>query len=143
MSVRAVAVVFNAGDLLVIAREKDGKQYLVLPGGGIEAGETPQRACLRELREETGLEGEILAHLAVHGAPDREAVYFALSVRSRQLHLSGPEAERMTSTNRYEPQWVDPRSIVHLVPTAARHAAREGWQLAHEAPFGCTDAASD
>jgi len=30
------------------------------PGGGVEEGETPQEAGLRELKEETGLKGKIL-----------------------------------------------------------------------------------
>jgi ADP-ribose pyrophosphatase YjhB (NUDIX family) len=36
-----------------------------LPGGGIDFGEHPERAALRELEEETGLIGEIAELLAV------------------------------------------------------------------------------
>ena len=53
------------GRVLVVLRERDGRRYAVLPGGGVEPGETPQQACLRELREETGLDGELVALLPV------------------------------------------------------------------------------
>ncbi|APX33473.1 hypothetical protein BH708_12945 [Brachybacterium sp. P6-10-X1] len=49
MRIRAVAVVIEQGHLLVIRRRRDGREYSVLPGGGIEPGETPQDACRREL----------------------------------------------------------------------------------------------
>lgn len=52
----ARAIVIRNDELLVIDRDKFGKQYLTLPGGRIEMGEQPEEAIRRELREETGLE---------------------------------------------------------------------------------------
>ncbi|MGP3981502.1 NUDIX domain-containing protein [Streptomyces sp. KR80] len=53
-----VALLFSVvalwqGDQLLMVHER-GRQCWELPGGGIEPGETPREAAVRELREESG-----------------------------------------------------------------------------------------
>jgi ADP-ribose pyrophosphatase YjhB (NUDIX family) len=58
----AGAIVFRGGDVLLVRRTKpplDGQWSL--PGGRIEFGETAEAAALRELREETGVEADVVA----------------------------------------------------------------------------------
>lgn len=57
----AAAVVMNEKDeiLLVKRNVEPQKGEWCLPGGFIELDETPEKGCLRELKEETGLEGEV------------------------------------------------------------------------------------
>lgn len=52
----ARGIVVKDGNLLLIDRTRPGMQYYSTPGGGIESGETPERAAKREMNEETSLE---------------------------------------------------------------------------------------
>ncbi|MFG2397721.1 NUDIX domain-containing protein [Streptomyces lydicus] len=53
----------------VMMLEPTYKDYREIPGGYVETGESPRQACIREVREELGIEPEIGRLLAVDWAP--------------------------------------------------------------------------
>jgi 8-oxo-dGTP diphosphatase len=119
-------VVIRGHDLLVIGRRRGGRDYCVLPGGGVESGESPVAAAVRELAEETGLSGTVKRPLWVLQHDDHEAHYFLVCVESGPLALGGPEAERQSEANSYRPQWIPLGSLEasNLQPASVRDLLR-------------------
>ena len=63
----------NGYDILLVTRGKDPfKGKLAFPGGFVNYGEDPKVGCVRELKEETHLDGKDIELLAVRGNPDRD-----------------------------------------------------------------------
>lgn len=61
ITVKGIVVFQNKVLLMKRSRpSSDGLGYWELPGGGLEYGETPNEALLRELKEETGLDIKII-----------------------------------------------------------------------------------
>ena len=56
--IRVSAVLGWRGQILLCRHEKPGKEYWLLPGGGVQSGESLVDALHRELREELGLDDE-------------------------------------------------------------------------------------
>ena len=54
--IRVAAIIVQEGRVLLVQHAKDGRQYWMLPGGGVDFGESLTEALVRELREETGVE---------------------------------------------------------------------------------------
>lgn len=57
---RSVVFVVRDKKILVEKIFCEGKSFYSIPGGGIEDGETPEDAAIRELKEECGLDGTIV-----------------------------------------------------------------------------------
>ena len=70
----SAAVFRDDGKLLIGLRGKDPRRLVwSLPGGHIEPGETAGNAALREIREETGVEAELLGLVDINDVIMRRA----------------------------------------------------------------------
>jgi ADP-ribose pyrophosphatase YjhB (NUDIX family)/predicted acetyltransferase len=129
---RAVAVVVRGHKLLVMARRLDGREYAVLPGGRVEAGETPAEAAIRELAEECSLEGTVVRPLFDGDHGGRHASYFLVEAPEGEPVLGGEEAEAQSEDDHYQPLWAtaDELPLLGLLPDGiADLVTAEIWPL--------------
>ena len=67
----STAIIVDAGRVLMIRRrEREGRLRWAFPGGGIEAGESPEQAAVRETAEEVTLEVKAVRVLGERVHPD-------------------------------------------------------------------------
>ncbi|MST04279.1 MAG: NUDIX domain-containing protein [Candidatus Pacebacteria bacterium] len=108
--IRAVAVILNGDNIALLHQIKNGKEYYVFPGGGVEVGESVEEAVLREAIEETSLTVKIEKFLYHYSYDDNtENIFYLCRYVSGILKLGeANEAEgmRRNRQNFYEPVWI-------------------------------------
>ena len=72
---RANALVVRGKRVLMVKHRVDGEEYWILPGGGVEDGETPEQAAVRELKEECGITGRVLRSAGYFARSDGKGAY--------------------------------------------------------------------
>ena len=68
--IRVAAVIVIDGRIVLVRQSRTGAPYHLLPGGGVEPGETLAAALLREVREEVGLDCRIIRPLFINDTID-------------------------------------------------------------------------
>lgn len=131
--IRVSAILRRGSRILLVRHEKHGKEYWLLPGGGVDVGETLVQALKRELGEELGLDADVpfegpiaLADsISPPGWPPKHVVHIVFAG-----YLGDRSLERVTSTD--EAVWnhrlFDPEELadVALHPPIQRFLAR--WE---------------
>jgi 8-oxo-dGTP diphosphatase len=100
--IRVSVILRREGRILLVRQEKPGREYWLLPGGGVNAGESLVDALRRELAEEVGLSEDfafegpvaIADSIAPPGAPAKHVVHIIFAG-----HLEGRSLERASSTD--------------------------------------------
>lgn len=130
----ARGVILHDNNLLLLRRTRQNSEgkidnWLSIPGGGLDPGETPQQAVVRELQEELGITATIDSFLAKQDVPVDESrhYYFLCSILEGEPHIQeqSEEYERMQSEipNTYAIEWTnaaDPKLLNELFWAYAR-----------------------
>lgn len=73
----------NVECILLAKHKKNNKQYWVLPGGHLDYGETIEECALRELKEETNLDGKFIDYQMLSESIDPKLSRHILNIYTR------------------------------------------------------------
>lgn len=115
---RATAVIIKDNLILLMHRFRDGIEFFVLPGGGVEKGESIEEAVIREVKEETSFNAKINKKLFEYCNDyqgNKKMHYFYLITDfSGDMQLGGEEAKLNSEKDRYILEWHEISEISNL-----------------------------
>lgn len=115
---RSAGIVIKDNKVLLIHRFNKGDEYYVFPGGGVEEGETPEQAAVREIDEETTITvvpKSFLYH--INWDTGEENFFYLCEYVSGKPKLQPDciEIEQMKNGEQFfEPMWVEIDKLPNL-----------------------------
>lgn len=103
-------------------------QYWVVPGSGVEIGESFERAARLEISEEFGyFVKELLEGITISKEDSVEKYFITLVDHTYHFVIQGDEAKRNNESNQYILEWVaaDELVIINLLPEQLRNIILE------------------
>ena len=103
MRTRAGVILIEDNNVALIERHRAGLSYFVFPGGGVDEGESPEEAAIREAEEELGIQVGIKQKIAeIHFGQTNTHVYFLAERVSGEFGAG--TGEEFTDADPYDPQ---------------------------------------
>jgi 8-oxo-dGTP diphosphatase len=104
---RAGVILIESNNVALIERQRAGDHYFAFPGGGVDKGETPEQAAIREAKEELGLQVRILQKAIEIDFGESHHFYFLVECVSGEFGTgNGEEYAHSDSLNTYLPIWM-------------------------------------
>jgi len=111
---RVAAVLPYQGGLVLVRHAKAGIAYHLLPGGGVEAGESIDEALRREVLEETGLECRVAAPLFISDSIDPHGLRHMVQLTFLASVVGGELVDRPLDPAVMSIEVVDPSDLATL-----------------------------
>lgn len=113
----ARAIIIDGDRILLVHRVKNGREYYIFPGGGIEPGETLTEATVREAKEETSCDVRFertVYHVIFDNSTDN---YFSICryiAGTPTLTKDSPEATDLENGEIFVPAWCEIRELARF-----------------------------
>jgi len=87
------AIVEHKGKIVLTRSKGWPEKWVGIVAGFLEKGETPEEGVLREVKEELGLDGEIISFVGYYSFKMRNQIIFAYHIRAEGKIILGDELE--------------------------------------------------
>ena len=108
--VRVAGILIEDDRILLIEHTKNNKKYWLVPGGGVDWGESAAEALIREFKEETSLDIEVEKFLFISEtiAPDKQKhvinLYFKIKKAEDSSNIMKLGEEEILTDLRFIPE---------------------------------------